>query len=127
LTCDGVAAGLRELGGNMAAVARKYGVGRTAVFMFVERHPSLKEVVKECRESMKDDAESSLQRALLAGEPWAVCFFLKCQAKDRGYVERQEVTGKDGEELAAVDAIVTALLKAKREQAGTTNGTSHRD
>jgi hypothetical protein len=29
--------------------------------------------------------------AVLAGEAWAVCFYLKTQAKDRGYVERSEV------------------------------------
>lgn len=126
LTCEGVTAGLREFGGNMAAVARKFGVVRSAVSMFVERHPTLKDVVRDCRESLKDDAESSLRRALLAGEAWAVCFYLKCQAKDRGYVERSELTGKDGDDLAPVESIVSALLRAKREQAGATNGTGRR-
>jgi hypothetical protein len=45
---------------------------------------------------MKDNAESALYSAVLGGEAWAVCFYLKTQAKDRGYVERQEMTGKDG-------------------------------
>src|SRR5262245_45644126 len=90
LTCESVTAALHEFHGNMAAVGRKFGVGRTAVANYVERHPSLKAVVVECRESMKDDAEGILYRALLAGEAWAVCFYLKCQAKDRGYIERQE-------------------------------------
>lgn len=92
LTCKNVSAALRQFNGNMAAAARSFGVTRTAVYLFIERHPELKPVVKECRESMKDHAESSLQRALLAGEAWAVCFYLKCQAKDRGYVERQELS-----------------------------------
>jgi hypothetical protein len=39
---------------------------------------------------MKDNAESSLYRAVLDGEPWAVCFYCKTQAKDRGYTERVE-------------------------------------
>jgi hypothetical protein len=25
-------------------------------------------------------------------EAWAVCFYLKCMARDRGYVERAELT-----------------------------------
>ena len=37
-----------------------------------------------------DLAESALKRAVLAGEGWAVCFALKCQGKNRGYVERVE-------------------------------------
>jgi hypothetical protein len=32
----------------------------------------------------------SLYSAVLRGEAWAVCFFLKTQARDRGYVERQD-------------------------------------
>src|SRR5262245_50971574 len=90
LTCETVTTALREFHGNMAAVGRKLGVCRSAVAHYIERHPSLKAVLEECRESMKDDAEGSLHQALLAGEAWAVCFYLKCQAKDRGYIERQE-------------------------------------
>src|SRR5262245_57006377 len=99
LTCEALAARLREGNGNMAAAGRAFGVTRYAVWKFVRNHPSLREVILDCRESMKDHAESALQAALLRGEAWAVCFFLKCQAKDRGYVERQEVTGKDGAPL----------------------------
>ena len=29
----------------------------------------------------------------------AIIFFLKTRAKNRGYVERQEITGKDGDNL----------------------------
>lgn len=50
---------------------------------------------------MCDNAESALNRAVINGEAWAVCFTLKTQAKDRGYVERvqQEVSGRDGQAL----------------------------
>lgn len=51
------------------------------------------------RERMKDIGELSLFRAVMAGEAWAVCFFLKTQAKDRGYIERQEVTGAGGKPI----------------------------
>lgn len=83
--------------GNLAAVARAFGVSRQAVWKFVQEHDSLKETAAEARETMLDNAESSLQRAVISGEAWAVCFYLKTQGKARGYVERQEVTGKDGE------------------------------
>ena len=35
-------------------------------------------------------AELSLFKAIQTGEAWAVCFYLKTQGKDRGYVERYE-------------------------------------
>jgi hypothetical protein len=87
LTAEMVEARLREFSGNMAAVARQFGVTRQAVQDFVRRRVKLQQVANDVRESMKDHAESSLYKAVLDGEAWAVCFFLKTQARDRGYVE----------------------------------------
>jgi hypothetical protein len=77
----------RLLSGNMAAVARHFGVTRQAVWDFVHRRAKLQQVATDLREGMKDNVESALYNAALAGEAWAVCFFLKTQARDRGYSE----------------------------------------
>jgi hypothetical protein len=90
ITSEGVAEKLKELHGNMAAVARVFGTSRNAVWSFVQHRPTLHKLVADVREAMKDNAESSLYSAVLRGEAWAVCFFLKAQARDRGYVERQD-------------------------------------
>jgi len=82
---------LRELHGNMAAVARHFGVTRAAVYNCVRRRPQLQEVIEEAREAMKDHAVSALHTAIFKGEAWAICFYLKTQAKDRGYIERTEL------------------------------------
>src|SRR5215469_2544852 len=82
---------LREFHGNMAAVGRFFGVTRQSVWRFCQARESLKAVSADCRESMKDNAESSLYSAVLRGEAWAVCFYLKTQARDRGYIERTEM------------------------------------
>jgi hypothetical protein len=55
--------------------------------------------IKEERERMTDVAEMALFDAIKEGEGWAVCFYLKTQGKERGYIERHEFTGKDGEPL----------------------------
>jgi|SRR5215471_11591098 len=86
---------LRKLSGNQAAVARCFSVTRSAVCHYIQRHPSLVAVAREARETMTDNAESALYKAVLAGEAWAVCFYLKTQAKDRGYVEKTVVEGGD--------------------------------
>ncbi len=96
LTAESVTAAIRDMNGNISAVARRLGVCRQTVYNYIERHPSVKDVLTEARETMLDNAESALYRAVLNGEAWAVCFFLKTQGKSRGYVERQEVTGADG-------------------------------
>jgi hypothetical protein len=68
------------------------------LYAFIEKRPTCQAALANSREKMIDNVESVLYSQALAGEAWAVCFFLKTQAKHRGYVERvqQEVSGKDG-------------------------------
>jgi hypothetical protein len=105
LTEAKVEAELKKRDGNYAAVARACGVTRQAVQGFVARHPGLAAAAIDVREGMKDEVESALYEAAKRGEPWAVCFYLKCQAKDRGYVERQETKDVSDDDIdRALDA-----------------------
>jgi Bacterial regulatory protein, Fis family len=79
---------LRDARGLISVAARRLGVTRQAVRQRIAKHPSLREVRDEAREAMTDIAESALYEQILRGEAWAVCFYLKTQGKDRGYVER---------------------------------------
>lgn len=99
LRVEAVAAELRASFGNQSAVARKFGVSRQAVAKFIETRPALQVVLDEAQQSILDNAESALYRAILQGEPWAVKWLLATKGKSRGYVERQEVTGQGGEPL----------------------------
>lgn len=85
-----VAADLVAQDGNLSAVARRYGVSRTAVQNMIARTPALKEVVADAREGMLDDAECALYKAVRDGQAWAVCFYLKTQGKRRGYIEKDD-------------------------------------
>ncbi len=87
---------VRQANGVLTAAARILGCERQTVQNYANRHPSIKEAICQEREGMVDLAEAALRRAVEQGEAWATCFTLKCLGKDRGYVERQEHTGKDG-------------------------------
>src|SRR5262245_51383037 len=78
--------------GNLAAVARACGVVRSAVSKFVGRRKHLRDLAIEARQTMIDHAESALHAAILRGEGWAVCFYLKTQGRDRGYSQVVEIT-----------------------------------
>lgn len=106
LTTDLVAEKLREHDGNIAAVGRAFGVTRQAVQSFLRTRPSLQEILQEARETMKDDVESALYKEARRGEGWAVCFFLKTQGKDRGYVERTETEISGTLRTEAVETLV---------------------
>lgn len=94
--------------GNVTLVAKSFSVSRTTVYKFFEIHPELKECLQDEREKMIDNVESTLYNQALDGNTTAMIFFLKTQGKNRGYVERQEVTGADGESLPP--AIVNVYL-----------------
>jgi hypothetical protein len=85
LTISVVDEALKKCFGNMAAAARMLGVERTTIFRFVKKHPELNQCLETVRETMLDNAVSSLQKAVIDGESWAVCFYLKTQGKSRGF------------------------------------------
>lgn len=91
-----IIAALQASAGIMTAAARALGMERSSLWRRVSKSAKLTAVLQEVRESVLDLAESSLLKALQRGDAWAVCFFLKCQAKQRGYSERTEITGPAG-------------------------------
>jgi len=89
---------LINMSGNVSAAARSLGLQRHNLHKAIVKSERLQQIVRDGRQSMCDNAESALNRAVINGEAWAVCFTLKTQGKDRGYIERtqQEITGRDG-------------------------------
>ena len=93
-----VQASIESLSGNMSAIARKHGKSRAWMYEYI-RDNGLWDDVESSREKMIDNVESALYSQALAGNTTAMIFFLKTQGKKRGYVERQEITGKDGSDV----------------------------
>ncbi|HJZ59264.1 MAG TPA: hypothetical protein VKE74_30245 [Gemmataceae bacterium] len=106
LSPDRVAEAIGQYHGNLAAVARSFGVSRAAVGDYVARRPELQAILYDAREERLDNAESSLDRAILRGEGWAVTLLLRTLGKNRGYYERTELTG--GLRMEIVEEIVDA-------------------
>ena len=82
--------------GNVAAVARHFGVNRATIWNRINESTTLMAVLKDSREAMIDNVESRLYKNALAGDTASMIFFLKTQGRNRGYSERVEVTGADG-------------------------------
>lgn len=97
--------------------ARKLGVDADTVHAAVKRWPELEVVLAECRESALDLAEDKLIEHIDAGNVTALIFFLKCQGKLRGYIERSELTGPNGAPLldGVVSVSAAELLQAVRK------------
>jgi len=110
-------------GGNLTEVARALSVSRTTVYEWIEKDKRFKEIHKESKEALLDFTESQT-KILIQGIPklevdpadpegkkmkrvgWKerpdttlIIWVQKTLGKERGYVERSELTGKDGKPL----------------------------
>lgn len=96
-TLQQIAEGLREGCGIITEAARLVGCDRQTIYNWMRRHPELEEIRDEGEEIAKDVAEASLLALIRSLNVPAILFFLKCKAKDRGYIERREnvVMGRD--------------------------------
>ncbi len=91
-------------GGIVTAIARKLDCDWHTVKKYINDYPTIKRAYDAEKEMVKDTVETSLIVKAKDGESWAVKYYLSTQAKDRGYVERQQVehSGKDGGDLKIV-------------------------
>lgn len=94
-TADEVAKAVYEAKGLCSIAAKRLGCDPATVRNYAAKYPTVREAITQAREDLKDFAESKLLRRIDDDDLTAIIFFLKTQAKDRGYVERAEVTGVD--------------------------------
>ena len=91
---------LEESKGLIAPAARALGCSRDTIRSYLEEYTAVAQAKLDQREAVTDMAENALYQAILDREAWAVCFYLKCMAKDRGYVEKAEISGPGGKPIS---------------------------
>jgi hypothetical protein len=96
LTAEAVINKIKEMHGNVTSVSRAFKMSRQTLYKYINDHPTVQAALDESRETMIDNVESALYTKALKGDTASMIFFLKTQGKKRGYVERSEITGKDG-------------------------------
>lgn len=96
--------------GIISVVADRLGLSRNAVYNLMERYPAFKQAIHDEREKRKDRAELTLDsiitghwvtdpssdpkkptRVYVPPNVTGLIFYLKTQARDRGYSEKQEL------------------------------------
>ena len=99
LTTEQIANALTKKMGNVTEAAKALKVTRQALHYRISNDESLQAVLVEAREALLDITESAALKQIKQGNTAMIIFTLKTLGKGRGYVERQELTGKDGEPL----------------------------
>lgn len=90
---------LNETKGAVYLSAKRLGVSHTAIYDYINKYDDIREVKEFYTEELNDIAELKLRQAVQNGEAWSIKYQLSTQGKARGYVERQEITGKDGNSI----------------------------
>jgi uncharacterized protein YdbL (DUF1318 family) len=87
---------LEQSRGMLSHAARRLGCSRTTLNAYIEEYKEIAQAKKDAHEEVNDVTELKLFDAIQRGEAWAICFRLKTQAKDRGYIEKAEISGPGG-------------------------------
>lgn len=85
-------------GGYISRIAAKMKCDWHTAKKFIDQY-QLEEFRQVELENSIDRAEIKLEEKIQEGDITAIIFKLKTQGKKRGYVERQELTGADGDKL----------------------------
>lgn len=87
---------LRDTNGLVSLAARKLGCTTQTIYTRAKKVAAVQQTIDDSRAELVDHAELALRAAILDKQPWAVALVLKTLGRERGYVERQEVTGAAG-------------------------------
>jgi hypothetical protein len=85
--------------GIVSQATKALGIDRTTPYRWMREDDEFKEKVEEIQNVVLDFAEGRLYELVQEKNPTAVIFLLKTKGKSRGYVERTEITGMDGNSL----------------------------
>jgi hypothetical protein len=85
-----------EKGHTPKDAAKILGCHPDTIRNYADSNERVKRALLSERKDLVDMAKGGLRKHLQRNEAWAIAFTLKTLAKDEGFTERQEVTGKDG-------------------------------
>ena len=85
--------------GIVSQATKAMGIDRTTPYRWMREDDDFKDKVGEIQNVVLDFAEGRLYELVQEKNPTAVIFLLKTKGKGRGYVERTEITGMDGNSL----------------------------
>lgn len=107
---EDVAVAIIRHNGNYSAIARALGRSRSSVVNYIAHETLLRDLREEIVQGIVDDIEEGYMLSALGGDGAARKFFLSTLGKERGYVVRNENTGKDGGPIHLQSRLDTSKL-----------------
>jgi hypothetical protein len=82
---------LEDHHGIISTSCKAVGIARSTFYEWIDKDEDFKKAVDEIKDVAIDFVESKLFQQIDEGNPTSTIFYLKTKAKQRGYVERQEI------------------------------------
>jgi len=96
--------------GMITLAAQKLDCAPNTVRRYIREYKSVAEAQRTNRDKMTDAVELKLYDKMMSGDTTAIIFYLKTQARDRGYVEKLLIEGNI--QLELVNQVVKAAEAA---------------
>jgi DNA invertase Pin-like site-specific DNA recombinase len=106
---------LAATSGIVSSACKAANVSRMTYYRYYNEDAEFREKADDIKELQKDFAESLILKKMKEGDTTMIIFYAKTQMKDRGYTERKEITGKDGESLIHKEVDLSKLSDSERE------------
>jgi len=90
---------IHNSGGFITPAAKQLNISQAALSKRIKKSKALQQALAETKEQYLDLAETQLIKAVRDREAWAICFYLKCKGKDRGYVEKRQISVDDSKPI----------------------------
>lgn len=91
LTAEQMIEAINKGRGFVTEAADELGVSRQTFYVYLKKFVTVQQALEDARERRHVMVENKLMSAIAQGNITAIIFYLKTQAKHKGYVERQEL------------------------------------
>ncbi len=92
--------------GVVTSACRKANISRTTFYKWLGEDPDFARQVKDIEDVALDFVESQLFKQIKDNNVASTIFYLKTKGKNRGYMERQEISGPNGEPVQPFQIII---------------------
>ena len=92
-------------GGIIGTIAQRVGCKWHTAKKYIDEMPTVRAVYDDECEIMLDVAESAVVMSVKGGDTRDAKWYLQMKGKQRGYVDRQEVTGAEGKPISIIEAV----------------------
>ena len=107
---------LNKSSGIVASACQAVNISRFTFYKWYNEDEDFREKVDDVQELQKDFAEALILKKMKEGDTTMIIFYAKTKMKDRGYSERVEHTGANGEPLLrAAEIDISKLTEEQRK------------